>query len=83
MSLLLFKPVGVEGEIQVYSADMSRIGSLVVESDGYYRFWLLMEGTIPGFVCSELADKLEELNADWDAEVHGYFEKGVVDDEMS
>ena len=42
-----------------------------------------MEGTIPGFVCSELADKLEELNADWDAEVHGYFEKGVVDDEMS
>ena len=38
MSSLLFKPVGVDGEIQIYSADMSRIGSLVVESDGYYRF---------------------------------------------
>lgn len=45
-------------------------GQLCVEVDGYYYYWPTTRG---GFVDAhflrQIADKLDELNKDWDAQV--------------
>jgi hypothetical protein len=52
-----------------------KIGEICVEADGYYVFWSNPE--LSGFWDSApmrvISDKLDELNKDWDQQVHEYF----------
>lgn len=53
------------------------MGDFVVHVDGYYYWWpepTDRGGIIQGWVLRELADRLDELNADWDAHINAYFE---------
>jgi hypothetical protein len=83
MSSLLFKPVGVEGTIHVYLTERTFLGELYTEADGYYvlQFADNFKGYIPAWILRALADKLDDLNAAWDEEVHK-FNEGNFDDEV-
>lgn len=47
------------------------VGWLYCEVDGYYVFDMnpTLRGYTPGWLLRSLADKLDELNAEWDAKI--------------
>lgn len=53
------------------------LGDFVMDVDGYYGWWPLRgkTGSWPSYALRMIADKLDELNAEWDNEVRSYFEK--------
>lgn len=50
-----------------------RLGAVYQEVDGYYVFVPEMNGAWSSHYLREIADFLDNLNAEWDAEVQEYF----------
>lgn len=67
---MTYKSLGAT--ILVFYENGKLIGNLYQEVDGFWVFW--QEEALSGFwsqhVLRQLADKLEELNADWDRQLH-------------
>ena len=67
MKLLTFTDFG-GGQYRVHHYNGVIVGDLLKGDDGYYVWWPIPDrhGYIPEHVLRELADKLQELNEDWD-----------------
>lgn len=51
------------------------IGYFEASDDGLYYWWPEnLNGYLPSYLLRELADKLDELNRDWEKEINVYFE---------
>lgn len=61
---------------KVYYENGKFVGELISKEDGYFDFWPDKEtyGYWPSYGLRALADKLDELNKDWDEQIHKYFE---------
>lgn len=60
------------GTILVHYPNNVFMGDMIIGDDGYYAWWPnedLRAGYIPSWVLRELADKLDELNKDWDEQL--------------
>jgi major membrane immunogen (membrane-anchored lipoprotein) len=64
-----------DGNIQVYYTNGVFMGNLEVGDDGYYVWWddKNNSGYVPSWILRELADKLDELNKEWDEGVKEFF----------
>lgn len=46
------------------------MGDFVCHEDGYYYYWpARRDGAMPGYVLRALADKLDEINKEWDDQI--------------
>lgn len=61
-----------DGGHEVFAHNGVKIGNFLVEVDGYYNWWPLKDrgGYIPAYMLRALADCLDELNKEWDEQVH-------------
>lgn len=63
------------GTYDVIYVNGVNLGELYVEIDGYYVYWPSpRNGFWESHAMREIADKLDELNADWDRSIHEFFE---------
>ena len=53
------------------------LGDFAKDVDGYYYYWPspYPNGSWPAYALRMIADKLDELNKEWDDEIRSYFEK--------
>lgn len=53
----------------------SSMGEFLMKEDGYYAFWPdHREGYWPAYMLRALADKLDELNKEWDESTQQFFD---------
>ena len=46
------------------------IGELIMDVDGYFYFWsTVKDGCWPSYILRYIADKLDEINKDWDNKI--------------
>ena len=63
-------------EEKLFYENGKHIGDIAKDVDGYYYWWpLTRTGAWQAYALREIADLLDEMNADWDAEVQAYFEE--------
>jgi len=75
MSLVKFIPLKNSAYKVEYENGVD-MGELYKEIDGYYVYWPIdRKGFWSSVPMRIIADKLDELNADWDREVKEFFEK--------
>ena len=66
-NLLLFNKVTGSNSYQViFSVNGKHIGDLDILDDGYYRYFSTGNGYWDAWSMREIADKLDELNKEWD-----------------
>jgi hypothetical protein len=68
-----FIQANLNERVLVIHDNQKYLGDLIKEADGYYHWWMTVEclsrGSWPSYVLREIADKLDELNKEWDEEV--------------
>lgn len=66
-----------EGCFDVLWSNNVHVGDIVKDVDGYFYWWPLRTnyGSWPAYALRMIADKLDELNKEWDESVRSYFEK--------
>lgn len=68
----LIKP----GEYEVHYENGCFLGHALIKEDGFYDFWPDLKGGFwSAYVLREIADKLDELNAPYEAQINEYFEQ--------
>jgi hypothetical protein len=60
------------------------LGAVSKDVDGYYVWWPKQTGGCwPAYALRAIADQLDEINAPWDAEVQGHFDKELTAKELA
>lgn len=70
--MLKFQPVNLDGRILViFERNKACLGDLLKLEDGYYQWFPNDDqtGCWSSYILREIADKLDELNDEWDQEV--------------
>ncbi len=72
-----------EGGYNVYYNSLTFCGEILVKEDGFYDFWPNMNrnGYWDSWVMRSIADKLDELNKQWQENINVYF--GESNDQTS
>lgn len=59
-----------------FAPNSKKIGKVIMDVDGYFSYWPEdMSGSFSSWTMRLIADKLEEMNKDWDDKVNEYFER--------
>ena len=79
MRLFKYIEFGQNKSFKVISQNGKEIGELYIECDGFYVFIFTQEQVNAGFWSAhyfrEIADKIDELNKEWEREIETYFKK--------
>lgn len=74
---MLTEKIDSEGIIQLFYHNRVYMGDVLIDVDGYYKFW--PDKNKDGYWDEEslysTAEYLKSKNADWDREVNKYFEQ--------
>jgi hypothetical protein len=68
----------VKSEIELFLVNGVRFGCFSKEVDGYFYFkcdWAMSQGCFPSQFLRSLANRLDELNEEWDKEVKSICQK--------
>lgn len=66
-----------EGRFSVHHENGVKVGELYMEVDGYFVYWPSEnKGFIEAWFLHAIADKLDEMNAEWDRIVHTELSQG-------
>ena len=65
---LTYKPYGSsDGDLKVYYTNGVYMGDILRKEDGFYDWWPVHRGGyITSWILRELADKLDEMNKEWE-----------------
>jgi len=58
------------GIVSVHAQNGAYAGEIIMGDDGYYEFWPHQRGGYwPSWAMRDIADKVDSMNAEWDAKV--------------
>lgn len=64
---------------RVYYYNGVIIGEISPLEDGYYHYWpISIQGCWSAEVMREIANTLDEMNKEWDAELNTYHQKEII-----
>ena len=81
--LLTFQPINLNNCILILHPNGKCLGELSRLEDGYYQWWPSAEcqtgSCWSAYILREIADKLDELNDEWDKEVKSGLAQALSD----